>query len=143
MSDEGARDASGLEAAINDSMAAVWKRYVGRRPTDVNTSVSGSRVECVLGDVVEQFSETIELATDGDQTAVDQPLTTAGYRREAAAVIAKLTRRRVMAVISNRNEATDVATEVFILDAAARSPRRNAVQPLEREQLSRDRPTTA
>jgi uncharacterized protein YbcI len=133
MSDEDPRNATGLEAAINDSMAAVWKRYVGRRPTDVNTSVRGSRVECVLGDVVEQFSDTIELATDGDQTAVDQRLTTTGYRREAAAAVAKLTRRRVMAVISNRNEKTDVATEIFILDAAARGSRRNVVQPLEGE----------
>jgi hypothetical protein len=120
MSDGDAPQATGLQAAINDSMAVVWRRYIGRRPTDVSTVVSGSRVECVLGDVVQQFAQNID-GGSGDETAdVAEGLTTAGYEREAAAAVARLTRRRVLAVISKRDESTDAATEIFILDAPAR-----------------------
>ena len=135
MSDGDAPQATGLQAAINDSMAVVWRRYIGRRPTDVSTVVSGSRVECVLGDVVEQFAqnidggsggETIDGGSDGETADVAEVLTTTRYRRDAAAAVAKLTRRRVVAVISKHNESTDAATEIFILDAPARqqAPRR-------------------
>jgi hypothetical protein len=139
MSDGDAPEATGLQAAINDSMAVVWRRYIGRRPTDVSTVVSGSRVECVLGDVVEQFAQNIDGgsgretdgASDGETPDVAEGLTTTRYRRDAAAAVAKLTRRRVVAVISKHNESTDAATEIFILDAPARqrAPRTDSRRP--------------
>jgi uncharacterized protein YbcI len=111
----------GLPAEISDSLASVWKRYAGRRPSRVETVVSGTRVACVLRDSVRQFDEGLTVDGLDDN---DKPLpvrTVAGYEREAIVAVSKVTRQRVVAFVSDHDRGSDVAKEVFILD---RPPRR-------------------
>jgi uncharacterized protein YbcI len=110
----------GLPAEISDSLASVWKRYAGRRPVGVETVVNGTRVACVLRDSVRQFEEAMAgdgVDDDGKQTT---PRTISGYEREAIEAVAKVTRQRVVAFVSDHDRGTDVAKEVFILDRPAR-----------------------
>lgn len=107
--------APGLPAEISDSLASVWKRYAGRRPTDVETIVHGARVACVLRDAVHQFDEGLA-AEVRDHDGEAKALTIAGYERDAINAVAQATRQRVVAFVSDHDSRTDRAKEVFILD---------------------------
>jgi uncharacterized protein YbcI len=114
---------AGLPAEISDSLAIVWKRYAGRRPTDVETVVSGSRIACVLRESVRGFDQAMAEGEDDGGTDPTPARTLAGYKRDAVEAVARVTRRRVMAFVSDHNADTDVAKEVFILE---QPPRRRA-----------------
>jgi hypothetical protein len=112
----------GLPAEISSSLAIVWKRYAGSRPTDVETVVSGTRVACVLKDSVRGFDQGIApgAVDDGEPLPVR---TLAGYEREAIEAVTKATRQKVVAFVSKHDADTDVAKEVFILERPPRSNR--------------------
>jgi uncharacterized protein YbcI len=110
-----------LPAEISDSLAVVWRRYAGRRPTDVETVVRGNRICCVLKDSVRGFEEGLAAVESGGEGKPAR--TIAQYRREAVDAVTRASRRRVMAFVSDHDPDSDVATEVFILD---RPPRRQS-----------------
>jgi len=111
----------GLPAEISNSLAMVWKRYAGRRPTDVETVVNGTKVACVLRDSVKGFDHALTPGQVGDDGEPLPVRTISGYKQEAIEAVAKATRQRVVAFVSNHDAESDVAKEVFILD---RPPRR-------------------
>jgi uncharacterized protein YbcI len=128
----------GLPAEISNSLALVWKRYAGRRPTDVETVVNGTKVACVLRDSVKGFDHAL---TPGQVDDDGEPLpvrTISGYKQEAIEAVAKATRQRVVAFVSNHDADSDVAKEVFILE---RPPRRRSSIFLDHRQEDR-RPAT-
>jgi uncharacterized protein YbcI len=125
MADGGPGPQPGLPAEISNSLAIVWKRYLGRRPTDVETSVDGTRISCVLKGSVSGFEAAISAPEVDLEGAPLEPRTVAGYRREAIEAVRKATGRRVMAFVSDHDTRSDVATEVFILDTPPR--RRRAI----------------
>jgi hypothetical protein len=105
-------------AEVTRSLTAVWKRYAGERPEDAETEISGDVVRCVLRGAVASFDAGMSAQADGSG---EPPRDAISYRRDAANAVSRVTRRRVLAVISERDTKTDVATEVFILDAARRT----------------------
>src|SRR6266700_2975759 len=98
----------------------VWKRYAGRRPTDVETMVNGTRVACVLRDSVRGFDEAMAASGVDDDGKPLPVRTISGYEREAIEAVAKATRQRVVAFVSDHDRGTDVAKEIFILDGPPR-----------------------
>lgn len=110
-----------LPARISSSLALVWRRYAGQRPARVETAIEGSRISCVLTDSVQGFDQG--MAADDAGRTTPAP-TLASYRRDAIDAVAKATRQRVMAFVSDHDTASDVATEVFILDGP---PRRRSI----------------
>lgn len=112
----------GLPAEISDSLALVWKRYAGRRPTDVETVVNGTKVACVLRDSVRAFDEGMA-AGEVDEEGPPRTRTASGYKQEAIEAVTKVTRRQVVAFVSDHDVDSDVAKEVFILDRAPRRRR--------------------
>ena len=112
----------GMAADVNSSLAAVWKKYAGDRPTDIDTKISGRRVACVLKGTVRSFDEGMaaaaaETANGGGE---GRRLTTSTFRDDAINAVGRATRRKVMAFVSDHDAKTDVATEVFILEAPPR-----------------------
>jgi uncharacterized protein YbcI len=123
---------SGLPAEISNSLAMVWKRYAGQRPVDVETVVHGTKIACVLRDSVRGFDEAMAAIAAGELDDEGKALpvrTISGYKREAVEAVAKVTRERVLAFVSDHDTDSDIAREVFILD---RPPRRRASIFLER-----------
>jgi uncharacterized protein YbcI len=106
----------GMPAEVTRSIGAVWKRYAATRPAVIETDISGNRVRCVLRDAVSEFE--LGLSSQDETDGALRDLTS--YRREASAAIAKATHHRVLAFISDHDEKTDTATELFLLD---RDPR--------------------
>lgn len=87
---------------ISQSMTAVRERFGGQRPTDVETEVRGDKVRCTLHNappVSENMSQ---------------------YRRAAMSAVARVTQRKVLALMNNQDAETDTATEVFLLDVPTR-----------------------
>jgi uncharacterized protein YbcI len=113
-----------LPARISSSLALVWRRYAGQRPTSVETAIVGTRISCVLADSVQGFDQGMAASELDDAGRTGPAPTLASYRREAIEAVAKATRQRVMAFVSDHDAKSDVATEVFILDGP---PRRHSI----------------
>ena len=111
---------SGLPTEISNSLAMVWKRYAGRRPTDIETVVNGTRICCVLKDSVQSFDEGMaapEVGDDGERLPARK---ISSYEHDAIEAVTKVVRQRVVAFVSKHDTETDTAREVFILDRPAR-----------------------
>jgi hypothetical protein len=80
------------------------------------TSISRSnRIVCVLEAAVSAFDAGLE-ASQREADGHARPLTALTFRRDAIAGVERVTRRRVAAFISDHDETTDVATEIFLLE---------------------------
>lgn len=88
---------------ISQSMTAVRERFVGTRPTDVKTEIGGDTVRCTLQNAPAPSPE--------DMTR---------YRSAAMSAVARVTGRKILALMNNQDKKTDVATEVFLLDVPTR-----------------------
>lgn len=116
----GETQAGGLSAEISSSLASVWAKHVGERPTGAEVAINGNVVRWELKGGTGTF-EKGRAALAGEDPETPAP-TVVGYRRDAAAAVARATGRRVMAQITEHDEKTDLATEVFILDTRPRPP---------------------
>lgn len=107
--------AQALSTEIGGSLASVWARYVGARPTGAETQLEDRVVRWILAGGTSEF----EAGMNAEPADGERPLpvrTMTGYKRESTAAVAKATRRKVVAMISDHNAKTGVATETFILD---------------------------
>jgi uncharacterized protein YbcI len=111
-----ARPPRGLPAELTKSLVSLWTRYAGKAPRRAQTEIRGNVVTCVLVDAVADYnrSMTTPRARDTVQGAEGE-LTAASYKRDAMAVVVRLTRQRVASFVSSHDRDTDVATEVFTL----------------------------
>lgn len=108
-----------VSTEIDRSLASVWARYVGARPSQSETEVESGVVRWVLPNGTSEFEDGMTVDLDDD--APDQPRRTmAGYKRDTAAVVARITRCRVAAMISKHDAKSGIATEVFVLDMGPR-----------------------
>jgi hypothetical protein len=105
-----------LSDEIGNSLASVWARYFGARPSKAETELDGSVVRWVLADGAHEFERGMAADAEGADTR-----TVPGYKRDTSAAVAKCTHRRVTAMISKHDAKTGIATETFIL---ADPPRR-------------------
>ena len=104
-----------LSSEIGASLASVWARYVGARPTESTVDVEAGVVRWTLPGGTDEFEKG--MAAVESERGPDQPeRTLAGYERETSSVVAKATHRRVTARMRNHDAKTGVATETFILD---------------------------
>jgi hypothetical protein len=105
-----------LPSEITKSFGSVWRRYSDDEPSDAQTEIDGNVVRCLLKDAVGGFNRGM---THGSKET-ERPLTEASYRRDAMTAVARTTRRRVLAFVSDHDAKTDVAREVFILEPERR-----------------------
>jgi len=105
-----------LSADLSESLASLWTRYAGRRPTSIRTEIRGNVVTCVLVDAVGDFNRSMVAPQSHDTVRGVGKLTRATYKREAIAAVVRLTRQRVASLVSSHDRDTDVATEVFTLE---------------------------
>lgn len=107
-----ARLPNGLPTELTRALVALWTEYAGTRPSNARTDVRGNVITCVLVDAVGDFDRRMI----APQTRGVAKLTRAGYRREAVAMVVRLTRQRIASFVSSHDRDTDVATEVFTLE---------------------------
>lgn len=105
-----------LSADLSESLASLWSRYAGKRPSSARTEIRGNVVTCVLVDAVGDFNRSMTAPQVDDSARGAGKLTPATYKREAVAAVMRLTRQRVASFVSSHDRDTDVATEVFTLE---------------------------
>jgi len=104
-----------LSSEIGSSLASVWARYVGARPTNAEIHLDGSAVRWTIVDGAREFEEGMNAVSDDPEKP--RPVrTVASYRRETSAAVAKATHRGVTARISKEDKKTGTTTETFILE---------------------------
>ena len=107
--------AAALSTEIGASLASVWARYFGARPAEAETRFDAGVVHWVLAQGTREFKQG--MAAEAAEGEAPLPVRTMnGYKRDTSAAVAKVTGRRVMAMISKHNAKTGVATETFILE---------------------------
>jgi uncharacterized protein YbcI len=110
---------SDLSTEIGTSLASVWARYFGSRPSKAETEFDGKVVRWVLADGTSEFE--LGMSAEAAEGEAPEPVRTVrGYKRDTSAAVAKATHRRVMAMISDHDAKTGVATETFILERPIR-----------------------
>ena len=108
-------EVSALSTKVGASLASVWARYFGARPSEAETTLDANAVRWVLAQGTSEFEQGMAAeAAEGEPPLPER--TMYGYKRDTSAAVAKATGRRVMAMISKHNAKTGVATETFILE---------------------------
>lgn len=108
---------SDLSTEIGNSLASVWARYVGARPSNAETQLDGGVVRWVLADGTSEFAEGISVeGEDGEELTPKRKMSR--YKRDTSAAVAKITHRKVVAMISKHDAKTGIARETFILEVA-------------------------
>ena len=105
-----------MSADLSESLASVWTRYAGTRPSSARTEIRGNVVTCVLVDAVGDFNRSMIAPQTHDTVRGVGKLTLAAYKRDAIASVVRLTRQRVASFVSSHDPETDIATEVFTLE---------------------------
>jgi hypothetical protein len=109
-----------LPSEITKSFTSVWRQYAGEQPGDAQTEIEGDVVRCVLKDAVGGFDKAMLAAQSAEAPETGRPLTQASFRMDAVAAVTRVTRRRVLAFVSDHDAKTGVAREVFILEPRAK-----------------------
>ncbi len=109
--------APGLPAEISSSLASVWNQYASDRPSAAETIIQGNRIKCVLTDAVQMLNDGLTAAETDEMPADGRRLTASTFRSDAIAAVKRTTRRQVVAFVSDHDTKTDVATEIFLLEA--------------------------
>jgi len=110
-SDQGGPDDQTTSNEIARSLANVWYRFSGRRPSAMSVEVSRDSVRCVIED------DPAEGATgDGAPAGTDSGLGSSRFGYDATAAITRATGRRVIAFIPKRDRDTRIVTQTYIFD---------------------------
>jgi uncharacterized protein YbcI len=117
MPDSETTRSGGLPAEISSSIASVWNQYASERPSGAETVIRGNRVKCVLTDAVQMLNEALTTAETEKNPDGGRRHTQSTFRNDAIAAVKRVTRRNVVAFVSDHDTQTDVATEIFLLEA--------------------------
>ena len=106
-----------LLAAVTDAMVALHKRYHHRKPVTAKSMLmSDELLACVMGGVYTEVEKTmIELQR---QTTVQETRSAfqSAMQERFISEVERLTRRRVLAFISNCHVGPDLEIELFVLE---------------------------
>ncbi len=110
------RSSGSVNAAISDAVVHIYKEYMGRGPTKTRTSIRDDVVVVLLEDVLTRAEKT--LVGEGELDAVMHMRRTVQLTMKDSLtdVVQDLTRRRVVAFMSDNHAEPDCAVEVFVLE---------------------------
>jgi hypothetical protein len=106
-----------LATQIGRSLSAIWERRDGVRPATIVASFDSDVVRCTIEPGSAIVVEPAEDGAGGEVAAVEVGTTdSTAYRHEAADMVARLTKRRVTALIAKRDKKTGFSTNTFTLE---------------------------
>ena len=107
-----------LNAAISKAVVRSFSDHIGRGPTKARTSIRDDLVVCLLENGLTRAERT--LVADGkEQLVLDTRRAFQDtMRANLVGAVERLTRRKVIAFMSENHIDPDVATETFLLEPA-------------------------
>jgi uncharacterized protein YbcI len=114
---ERAQRTGDLRQAISDAVVRVSADFIGRGPTRAKTYVNDNVIFCVMEDTLTRGERS--LVADGDGAGVREMRRRFqdAMRRHVCAAIEGLTDRKVVSFLSDNDVESEMAIEVFVLDA--------------------------
>ncbi len=105
-----------LASAISTALVGVVRDYTGRGPTEARTTIDENLIVCVLGDCLTKGERT--LVESGETRSVLEMRRSfqSAMRDEAVSIIEDLTRRTVVAFMSENHLDPDLSVETFVLE---------------------------
>ena len=111
-----------LNAAISNAVVHAFSDYIGRGPTNARTSIRDDLVVCLLENGLTKAERSL-VAGGREQLVLDtRRAFQQTMRGDLVAAVEGLTRRRVIAFMSDNHIEPDIATESFLLEPLALDP---------------------
>ena len=107
-----------LNAAISKAVVRSFSDYIGRGPTKARTSIRDDLVVCLLENSLTKAERSL-VAGGREQLVLDtRRAFQSTMRLDLVAAVEQLTKRRVIAFMSDNHIDPDIATETFLLEPA-------------------------
>jgi uncharacterized protein YbcI len=106
-----------LRQAISDAIVRVSADFIGRGPTRAKTYVNENVISCVMQDTLTRGERSLVADGDGESVREMRRRFQDAMRRHMCAAIEGLTDRKVVSFLSDNDVESEMAIEVFVLDA--------------------------
>jgi uncharacterized protein YbcI len=107
-----------LNAAVTDELVGIQTGYLGRGPATASTFYHGNAVVTLMHGVLTKAEKLlVQKGRESDVTAV-RGLFRREMEADFRAAVERLTGQKVLALLTGNHIEPDVATAIFILDAA-------------------------
>ncbi len=113
---------SSLQVAISSVIVGFLREYTGRGPTKARTTIRDNVVVVMLEQTLTKGEQVLVKKGRSEQVLTLRHEYQEAMREESSAKIAELTGRNVIAFMSANHIDPDLASEIYVLDAA---PNRN------------------
>lgn len=104
-----------LAAAISNGIVSLIHRYTGRGPVRARTTIDENLVVCVLGDTLTKAEQQLVDAGRSKVVLRGRRAMQDTLADDAIAMVSELTKREVVAFMSNNHIDPDLAVETFVL----------------------------
>ena len=112
---EGSAGNGVLSAAISNGMVSLMHRCTGRGPVRARTTIDENLVVCVLGDTLTKAEQQLVDAGRSKVVLRGRRAMQDTLADDAIAMVSELTKREVVAFMSNNHIDPDLAVETFVL----------------------------
>jgi uncharacterized protein YbcI len=116
------RTPGSLSAAISNHIVRLFAEYTGRGPTKARTTIRDNVVVCIAEDNMTKAERRLSAAGEGELVVTVRRKFQSTMRDDLVSGIELLTGRKVVSFLSDHDDATDTAAEVFVLDGPPQFP---------------------
>lgn len=107
-----------LNAAITRALVGIQNEYVGRGPRTASTFYHDNVIVTLMHDVLNRAERELSKSSRMDAVTGIRHLYQETMQADFTEAIERLTGRKVVAFISGNHADPDIASELFVLDAA-------------------------
>ena len=110
------RTPGSLSAAISNHIVRLFAEYTGRGPTKARTTIRDNVIVCIAEDNLTKAERRLSAAGEGELVVTVRRKFQRTMRDDLVSGIELLTGCKVVSFLSDHDDATDTAAEVFVLD---------------------------
>ena len=121
-SDTEERTPGSLSAAISNHIVRLFAEYTGRGPTKARTTIRENVVVCITEDNMTKAERRLTQEGEAQLVVTIRRRFHSTMRDDLVSGIELLTGRTVVSFLSDHDDATDTAAEVFVLDGPPQFP---------------------
>ena len=110
------RTPGSLSAAISNLIVRLFAEYTGRGPTKARTSIRDNVIVCIAEDNMTKAERRLTQEGEGELVVTVRRKFQSTMRDDLVSGIELLTGCKVVSFLSDHDDATDTAAEVFVLD---------------------------
>ena len=109
---------SSLQIALSNAIVGCLREYTGRGPTRARTKIRDNIVLVMLEQTLTKGEQSLVAKGRGDRVLALRQEYQAAMREESSTMVAELTGRKVIAMMSANHIDPDLGAEIYILDGA-------------------------